>query len=239
MKRAFLFFLLAGLYIIPVYCQQLPSQEGSILFNGIVMDAESSKPLPNARIIINRIRQSVSDSEGKFAFYVNRKDTVVFSMLGYKSAGFLVSDTLTGREFIAGIYLKSDTLSIAEVIIVPRYRNLKSIIMNPGSEPNIPLENAKYNLALSAYQSRVGQNKLGDPAINYEMIRRQQKEEAFSRGQITPGNMVGLNPFLLVPAAYLLIHGLPEKPSPVQPQLSTQEIDQIHRKYLETIKEKE
>jgi hypothetical protein len=38
----------------------------------------------------------VSDKEGKFSFYVNRRDTVVLTRLGYKTVNFIVSDTLTG-----------------------------------------------------------------------------------------------------------------------------------------------
>jgi hypothetical protein len=50
--------------------------------------------------------------------------------------------------------------------------------------------------------------------------------------------MVGLSPLLLIPAAYLLINGLPEKQVPMKSNLTRQELDQIHKKYLETLTKK-
>lgn len=220
------------------YPQEVSVSQGLIRFNGIVMDSKTNYPLANTQIIINRRHLFVSDKEGNFAFYVNKRDTVVFTRLGYRTAHFLVSDTLTGREFLAGIYMSSDTLEIAEVIITPRLRNLKSELMNSKIKPNIPLENAKYNLALSAYQGRMGQNKMGDPAINYKVLQQKQQDEAYSKGQLPSDRIVGLSPFLLLPAAYLLINGFPDKPSPMESQLTSQEIDRINRIYLEKTRKK-
>lgn len=231
-----LFFLL--LINIPGNSQQATGSQGLILFNGIVMDSRTNSPLANTQIIINRRYLSVSDKEGRFAFYVNRRDTVVLTRLGYKTANFIVSDTLAGREFLAGIYMSSDTLSIAEVIITPRLRNLRSELMNSKIEPNVQLENAKYNLALSAYQGRMGQNKMGDPAINYKVLQQKQQDEAYSKGQLPSDRIVGLSPFLLIPAVYLLINGFPDKPAAMESQLTPQEIDRLNRIYLEKTRKK-
>jgi hypothetical protein len=38
--------------------------------------------------------------------------------------------------------------------------------------------------------------------------------------------------------AYLLIKGFPEKPVPLKSNLTRQELDQIQKKYLETLKKK-
>jgi hypothetical protein len=202
------------------------------------MDAKTLSPIANSQIMINRAFSSVSGNDGTFAFYVNRNDTVVFKSLGYKSTILYISDTLTGREFIAGIYMNSDTLSIGEVVIVPRFTNLKSEILNARTKTPAIMENARYNVAISAYQGRNSQNKLGDPAANYELLRQKQKVDAYERGGIPSDKMVGISPLLLIPAAYLLIHGLPEKPAPLTPQLNNQEVDQIHKKYLEMLNAK-
>jgi hypothetical protein len=238
-KRTVVIIFSLIVFACPEYCQELTRSEGLILFHGLVMDAGTQSPLANSQILINRRFSSVSDKEGKFTFYVNRSDTVVFSMLGYKPEQLIISDTLSGREFIVGIYLNADTLSIGEVIIMPRLRNLKTEILKPRSEPDVVEEYAKYNVALSAYQGRMGQNRLGDPISNYEILRQKQIADAYSKGQIPSDRMIGLSPFLLIPAAYLLMNGLPPKPSSYKPQLSIQEIDQIHRKYLETLKQRE
>ena len=95
----------------------------------------SLSPISNSQIIINRSFSSVSGDKGTFSFYVNRNDTVLFKSLGYKSTILYVSDTLTGNEFLAGIYMHTDTLLIGEVVIIPRLKNLKSEILN-ASEQN-------------------------------------------------------------------------------------------------------
>lgn len=238
MKKYFIALFLIFILTCQGFSQISGREGGLILFHGMVMDAKTESPLPGSQVIINRSFSSVSDGEGKFAFYVNRSDTVVFTRLGYKSATLFVSDTLSGKEFLAGIYLHSDTLTIGEVVIIPRLSTLKSDLFSPRAEASTVEENAKYNLAVSAYQGRLTSDKLGDPAINYELIRRRQRNDAYSRGQIPPDRILGLSPLLLIPAAYLLMNGLPEKPAPFQPRLTENEVNQLHNKYMETLRKK-
>ncbi len=51
----------------------------------------------------------------------------------------------------------------------PEIRSAESRI-----KPDPQLENAKYNLEFSAYQGKITQGKLGDPASNYEFLRQKQ-----------------------------------------------------------------
>ncbi len=202
------------------------------------MDAGTFSPIVNSSITINKVFSSVSGADGSFAFYVNKNDTILFNSLGYKRTLLIISDTLTGKEFIAGVYMKSDTLSIGEVIIVPGFRNIKSEIMNaPGKTPST-MENARYNVAVSAYAGRNSINKLGDPTSNYEMLRQRQKVDAFEKGGIPSDKIMGLSPLILIPAAYMLMKGLPEKPAPVTPGLTDSELNQLQKKYFETLKER-
>ncbi len=210
-----------------------------MLFQGLVVDAGTLNPVEGSQIIINRVFTAVTDDEGKFAFYVKRNDTVTFSMLGYKSAILHIGDTLSGKEFIAGVYLHTDTLEIAEVVIVPRTTNLRSEIFTSHPETSQVMENAKYNLEVSSYQGRVSQGKLGDPSLNYEVLRQQQRTDAYTKGQIPPDRIVGFSPLMIIPAAYLLMNGLPGKPPALKPQLTEQEVDELHRRYLETIRRRE
>jgi hypothetical protein len=218
--------------------QVLKDAARGILFHGLVVDAKTLNPLSGSQIIINRSFTSISDDEGKFAFFVRRGDTVIFTRLGYKSAVLNISDTLSGKEFIAGVYMHSDTISIGEVVIIPRYSNLRSEMFTSRPESDIQIENARYNLEVSSYQGRISQSELGDPSMNYEVIRRQQRSAAITKGQIPSDRIVGISPLMLIPAAYILMNGLPEKPSPLKPQLTGKEVEQIHRKYLETLRNK-
>lgn len=239
MKR--IFFLLFSFFLIlnTGFSQQTGNSRVRIFFQGLVMDESTLSPIANAQIMINRAFSSVSSSDGIFSIYVNRNDTVLFKRLGYKQTMMYISDTLTGGDFIAGIYMSTDTLLIGEVIIIPRFTNLKSEILNARSKTPANFDNARYNVAVSAYQGRNSQGKLGTPADNYALLSKQQKVNAYERGGIPSDKMLSLSPLLLIPAAYLLIKGLPEQPAPfTKPQLTDQEVDQIHKKYLETLKQR-
>jgi hypothetical protein len=238
MRRYILILFVVFLTVSSLSGQVLKDDGKGILFHGMVVDAKNLNPLSGSQIIINKAFSSISDDEGKFAFYVRGGDTVIFTMLGYKSAILNISDTLSGKEFVAGIYMHTDTISIDEVVIIPRYSSLRSEMFTSKPESNVQIENAKYNLEVSAYQGRIGQSKLGDPSINYEILRRQQRSDAYTKGQIPSDRIVGLSPFMLIPAAYLLMNGLPERPSPLKPHLTEKEVEQIHKKYIETIRKK-
>ncbi len=230
--KKYLYGLLFFLIIIPVISGQQPVN--NILFHGIVMDAETRTPLAGSQIIINRAFSSISDSEGKFAFYVSRLDTVRFRMLGYKTTVLHISDTLQGNEFITGIYMKTDTLSIDEIVIVPRLRTLKSDLLRPAVEHDPINENARYNLEVSAYQAKISQGNLGDPDMNYQFLQQKRRAEVYSKGQIPSDQIVGLSPFMIIPAVYLLMNGFPPKPPAITPSLSDYELNMIYKKYLET-----
>jgi len=217
-------------------CQVTKDSGPGILFNGLVIDAATLAPIPNSLIYINRSLSAVSKTDGSFMFYVHLSDTVKFNSLGYKSSIFHISDTLKGSEFNAGIFMKTDTMEIGEVIIVPRQRNLRSEILNTPSPYSEIVNNARTNVAISAYQGRTSQAQLGDPTNNYAVIIQKQKTMAFERGGIPSEQTFALSPFMLIPAAYLLINGFPEKPPSVKSTLTPFEVDQIHRKYLETLK---
>jgi hypothetical protein len=237
-KRFFSYFISSFILIHTGTCQEPGNPVSRISFQGLVMDAHTLSPIAYSQIMINRTFSSVSGSDGTFSFYVNRKDTVLFKSLGYKSTMLIVSDTLIGRDFIAGIYMKSDTLLIGEVVVIPRLSNLKSEILNARSKTPSTFENARYNVAVSAYQGRNSMRQLGDPADNYTVLSDQQKVSAYERGGIPSDKIVGLSPLLLIPAAYLLIKGMPEKPAPVKQKLTGREMDQIQKKYLEQLKER-
>jgi hypothetical protein len=232
--------LFCSLFILTISCFSQEKNEAGIkiLFQGLVLDESTLKVIPGSQIMINRIFRSVSGNDGTFAVYVDRKDTIVFKSLGYKPTNVVISDTLKGHQYLAGIYMTTDTLLIGEVVIIPRFTNLKSEILNSRSKAPSTMDNARYNVAVSAYQGRNSVNKLGDPSSNYQLLRQKQKIDAFEKGGIPSDRIIGLNPLLLIPGAYLLMHGLPEKPTPYKPDITEYELDQINKKFLESLKQK-
>jgi len=226
MKKSGLILSIILIYFSGGFSQVKKPDQGKIVFSGVVRDASTLAPLPNSQIRINRFFASVSDNDGTFAISVNKRDTVVFNLLG---------DTLIGNEFMAGVYMSTDTLSIGEVIIMPRLVNLRSDLLKTPPATSTEMENAKYNMELSAYQGRIAMSKLDDPSTHYSILQNRQFINAIDKGGIPSGQFIGLNPLLLIPAAYLLIYGFPEQAPPMKSTLTRQELDQIHKKYLESL----
>ncbi len=221
----------------PVFAQETALPGKALIIKGIVRDGTTWLPLNDAQIFLNRSFVAVTGEEGTFTVRANRNDTIDFRLLGYRDATLRVSDSLPGSEFMVGIYMHTDTIAIEEVVIIPRLRNLKYDMYKPL--PVSPeMQNARYNMAVSAYQGRMAMGKLGDPESNYSVIHQNNLRNAAEKGTIPSSAMVGLSPFMLVGAAYLLINGLPPKPEPMKSDLSREELDQIHKNYIETIREK-
>jgi hypothetical protein len=237
MRKGSAYILLSTCFFLSAsFSQQVSRSDDPILFRGVVIDASNKSRLSNSQIYINRSFSAISGTDGTFSFYAHRLDTVVFSMLGYKQSTLVVCDTLVGKEFLTGVYLQSDTLEIGEVIIVPRFTNLKFEMMNITIKSNTQLENATTNISIASYQGRTGQNKLGDPKTNYELLRQNQMVNAYEKGGIPSDRILGLSPLLLIPAAYLLVHGIPEAPRSPEPRITGKDLEDLNQKYLEILK---
>lgn len=237
-KKAILVLLVSVSFLSALYPQQKGRTDNPILFRGVVIALPNQERLGGSQIFVNRSFTSVSKPDGTFSIYAFKKDTVVFTSLGYKPASLMISDTLRATEFLTGVYLQSDTIEIGEIIILPRLSNLKAEMMNPRVEPDAKMNNAKSNITIASYQGRTTQGKLGDPSINYQIVREKQKIAAFERGGIPTDKMVGLNPFILIPAVYLLVKGMPEVPKPPEPRISDKELDELNMLYKEYLRTK-
>jgi hypothetical protein len=239
MKRIVLLISSIFIFLLSGYGQVKEDDDHQILFRGMVIDANTLSPISNSQIMINNAFSSLSSVDGSFLLYVTRHDSVTFRSLGYKESVMYINDTLQGSEFIAGIYLNTDTVYIGDVIIVPGYKNLKSEIMNAKSITPQIIDNARYNVAVSAYQGKNSISTMGDPIQNYAVINQRQKTDAFEKGGIPSNNMVGLNTLLFLPAfAYMLLNKPDESVAPMAARLSDQEVAQLHKKYLEMRKQK-
>jgi hypothetical protein len=222
----------------PQLCSQQKVKDNRILFRGVVISSSGKERLSGSQIFINRSFRTSSLEDGTFSFYALRSDTIVFTMLGFKPASMVVSDTLKASEFLTGVYLESDTVEIGEVIIIPRFTNLKAEMMNPKIESNVQLENAISNISNAAYVGRTTAPKMGDSYINYEVLRNKQMRAAIEKGGIPSDQMVALNPLMLIPAMYLLLHGMPEEPAPPVQSISQHDLDELNRLFSERLKKR-
>jgi len=216
-------FILSALFPLAVSAQQ----QGPILFHSVILDADTRQPLTGTHYRITGGRAGAADSRGMISFYAHFHDTVTFTCVGYKDYRMTVHDTLRAREYVAGIYLSSDTLMIAEVVVMPRLGNIRAEIMSEHPAAGQELINATNNLRLSAYQGLVNASRLGDPATNYELLRQKQRYEAYEKGQIPSSQMVAVSPLTLIPLIYILAVGLPEDPEPPVPYISAREMEHL------------
>ena len=228
--------LLLLLVLLTLVLQSVSAQQhGSILFHGVIFDASTRQPLPDAHWIIRSRSPGATDSRGMFSFYAHYNDTITFTCIGYRHYTLVVTDTLRAREYTAGIYLPGDTTMIPAVVVIPRLGNIRAEIMAERASPNQDVINATNNLRMAVYQGLANPPELGDPATNYEVLRQKQRMDAYNKGQIASDRMIGLSPLTLIPLIYLAAKGLPEDPEPPAPHISAREMDylkQVHDSLL-------
>ena len=238
MEHKTAFFIALLLFLVSALYAQQENRGDKILFRGVVLSASSGERLAGSRYYINKSLSGISRDDGTFSFFAFRRDTIVFDMLGYKASRFIVIDTLKSREFLTGVYLQSDTIEIGEVVVIPSLSGLKAEMMHPEIQIDQKMDNARANLNIASYQGRVDQGKMNDPYSNYEVLRQQQKTDAYEKGQLSSSRIAGINPFMLLPAAYLLLHGVPEKPAPPNRGISPKELSDLNKKYNELLMNK-
>lgn len=221
-SAAALFFLILCLLPLQAVSGQ---QGGAILFHGVVFDAATRQPLPDAHWKVSGRSAGAADSRGMFSLYAHRNDTVTFTCIGYRHFTMTVQDTLRAREYTAGIYLTGDTTMIPAVVVIPRLGNIRAEIMSERPTQNQEVINATNNLRMAVYQGLTNAPELGDPAMNYELLRQKQRTEAYEKGQIPSSQMVGLSPFTLIPLIYMLAVGPPEDPEPPVPHISARDME--------------
>jgi hypothetical protein len=204
-------------------------QQGPVLFHGIILDASTRQPLPDAHYVVRGGSAGAADGRGMFSVYAFRNDTITFSCIGYRQFSMTVHDTLRAREYTAGVYLTTDTTLIPAVIVIPRLGNIRAEIMADKPVPNQEIINATNNLRMAVYQGLTNPPELGDPATNYELLRQRMRMEAYEKGQIPSSQMVGLSPLTLIPLIYLLANGPPEIPDPPAPHISARDMEYLRQ----------
>ena len=97
-----------------------PDQEDLIQFSGVILTTDSLLPIPLAHIIvINSMRGTVSDFSGYFSFVAKKQDTVEFSAVGFKTAKFIIPDTINNNRYSMIQVMSTDTIWLTETVIYP------------------------------------------------------------------------------------------------------------------------
>jgi hypothetical protein len=225
------------LFLIPtlVSGQLVQKEKSPVLVTGVVIDGATEKEIANVQYFTRQGNGGVTDFQGLFSLFTKPGDTIEFRMMGYKPAFLAVSESSLSSSFLALVAMVTDTTQIGEVIIFPQPIDLRTVATTPSILDSREYENARRNVNLSVYQGLTSEQQLVDARANYDVIRRNQKINAFEKGGIPSSQMVSVSPFMIVPALYILMNGLPEKPSAPPAKISNKDLDRLRKAWRETI----
>jgi hypothetical protein len=176
--------------------KELPINENDdlIQFSGITITADSLNPVPYAKIYdVSSRRGTATDVNGYFSFVAHKKDTILFTALGYKPVHFFIPDTITKNRYSLIQLMSADTLTLAEAIIFPwpTYEDFKRAFLETKI-PDDDLEIARKNL-LAADIRMMAEDYPMDANMNYRNFIDGQTSKLYYFGQQQPFNF--LNPF--------------------------------------------
>jgi hypothetical protein len=164
-----------------------------VQFSGIVVTADSLRPVPYTSIMIKDARRgTISDYYGFFSFVAQEKDIIEFSAMGYKKITFRIPDSLANSRYSLIQVMTSDTVTLPTAVIYPwpTGEQFKQAFIKLDV-PEDDYDRAKRNMALAEAKEKI-QNFEMDADMNYNNYIQQQTSKLYYAGQLPPNNL--LNP---------------------------------------------
>ncbi|PCH69847.1 MAG: hypothetical protein COC06_06535 [Bacteroidales bacterium] len=164
----------------------------SIFFTGAVMDQEELSPLPYSHFRVNKKRAGTTNSFGRFSFWVNSGDTIQYSFVGYHDVKIIVSDSLKQDSYLFGVFMAKDTISLREVLILPRFGDFREAFIN--AKVNTPeYVRAKNNINSATYEALTKQPEKMDAKANTDMLVKRHVVMNEHHVMVPPDMMVGVS----------------------------------------------
>ncbi|MCI4670910.1 MAG: carboxypeptidase-like regulatory domain-containing protein [Bacteroidia bacterium] len=147
--------LLIALIFVSASFSLAQSQEKVYQFSGMIVDADSLKPIPFVRVQINHSRNgTLTNEEGFYSIPVSENDTLYFGHIAYKPSKLVVKDYLrqykgNKSQYVYVVnYLYSDTSYVQTVYIFPydTPEELRTAAINMDTDPNSLIARARENL---------------------------------------------------------------------------------------------
>lgn len=165
-----------------------------IQFSGVVVTADSLKPIPfvNIRIAGTNLG-TTADYYGFFSFVAHKGDTILFSYVGYRTSRYSIADSLSSSRYSLFQMMQTDTLLLTETVIYPwpTISALEYAIINHKVQED-DYDRAMKNLAIEEMKER-GAALAMDGAMNYRYQMQQVVNKSYYNGQYMPNQW--LNPF--------------------------------------------
>jgi len=155
-----------------------------IQFSGAVVSADSLQPVPFTSVIIRNARRgTITDYYGFFSFVAMKGDTIDFQYIGYKSATYVLPDTLEDKYYSIIQLLSRDTINLREATVYPwpsrdEFKRAFLELKLPGDD----LKRAQRNFELASMKEIQDQVPF-DGSINYKMALQQRQTQLYTAGQ--------------------------------------------------------
>lgn len=166
------------------FAQSESNGEKIIQFSGVVLDGDSLQPIPFTTIkIANTNKGTSADANGIFSFVAQAGDSIVFSSTGFKSASFVIPDTLTTKKYSLIQLLSTDTLLLRTHMVYPwpSKEQFKEEFLNTRI-PTDDMDRANANLAQAEMRARM-QNMPGSGSENFKYENIQRGQQQYYAGQ--------------------------------------------------------
>lgn len=185
--------------ILLFFCKVLHAQvqddnSSLVQFSGITITADSLNPVPYTKIVdICNHRGTTSDVTGYFSFVAHKKDTVVFTAIGFKPVSFIIPDSITKQKYSLIQLMTADTLTLATAYIFPwpTLEDFKRAFIETKI-PDDDLEIARKNLKAADIRMMAEDYPM-DANMNYRNYIDKQTSKLYYFGQQQPFNI--FNPF--------------------------------------------
>jgi hypothetical protein len=173
---------------------QTNETERFVQVSGIITD-ESHMPVQGVAVISKKLRRgSVSERTGIYSITSTPGDTIFFRALGYKRYHTIIPESYEDKHCKVDILLDIDTISIAEVTILP-WKSYNEFIKDMTKERPVDpiIENMNDNIA-SIYVAIANQSYVKvSPEAGYRYAMEQNFSAMSTRNQYPVNNL--LNPF--------------------------------------------
>jgi len=165
----------------------------SVFITGITYDSKTHEPLPNTNFKVNNKNIFTTNELGRFSFFGNPNDTVVFTYIGYQPSKLVVPDTLKSEEYVVGVFMYEQPINLAEIIILPR-RPITSIIITPVKTDQMTMDIAQGHANDAAVKGITQSAKVYDAAMNAKKTMQNNQTRMEYKGMlVSPENSVGLS----------------------------------------------
>lgn len=176
-----------------MFAQQAQKEEKFIQISGVVVDADSLKPVPFVSILIKGTKRgTITDYYGFFTLVASPGDELQFFSLNHKNGVYKLDDTLQQTHYYIIHSLVKDTIQLPSVAVYPwpSKEEFKKAFLN------LDLSDTDYDRATKnldrkelSYNER---NYTMDAQANYQYAMQQQLTKMYSLGQYPTINL--LNP---------------------------------------------